>query len=173
MNFWARQAEARQRSRWLIAIFIAAVLAIVLAVNFVVLSLFAVVDAGQPIVADTHWITRHPQAAVTTTLLVLTIIGIANLYKTMSLAAGGGAVARSLGGMRVQADTTDPLQQRLMHVVEEMAIASGVPVPAIYVLEQEAGINAFAAGHVPANAAIAVTRGALQNLTRSELQGVI
>jgi len=173
MNFWARQAEARQRSRWLIAIFIAAVLAIMLAVNFVVLSLFALVDAGQPIVADTHWLARHPQAAVTTTLVVLAIIGIANLYKTMSLAGGGGTVARSLGGMRIQADTTDPLQQRLMHVVEEMAIASGVPVPAVYVLEQEEGINAFAAGHTSANAAIAVTRGALQNLNRTELQGVI
>ena len=173
MNFWARQAEARQRSRWLIAVFIAAVLAIVLAVNFVVLSLFALFDAGQPIVADTVWLARHPQAAITTTLVVLAIIGIANLYKSMSLSAGGGAVARSLGGLRVQADTTDPLQQRLVHIVEEMAIASGVPVPSVYVLEQEEGINAFAAGHTPANAAIAVTRGALQNLNRAELQGVI
>jgi Zn-dependent protease with chaperone function len=173
MNFWARQAEARQRSRWLVWIFIAAVLAIVLAVNFVVLSLFALFDAGQPIVADTVWLARHPLAAISTTLVVLAIIGIANLYKTMSLAAGGGAVARSLGGMRVQADTTDPLQQRLVHIVEEMAIASGVPVPSIYVLEHEEGINAFAAGHTPANAAIAVTRGALQNLNRAELQGVI
>lgn len=173
MNFWARQAEARQRSRWLVAIFIAAVLAIVLAVNFVVLSLFALFDAGQPVMADTVWLARHPQAVISTTLVVLAIIGIANLYKTMSLAAGGGAVARSLGGIRVQADTTDPLQRRLMHVVEEMAIASGLPVPAIYVLEQEDGINAFAAGHTPANAAIAVTRGTLQNLNRAELQGVI
>jgi Zn-dependent protease with chaperone function len=173
MNFWARQAEARRRSRWLIVIFTAAVLAIVLAVNFVVLSLFALLDAGQPVVADSLWLARHPQAAVITTLVVLAIIGIANLYKTMALSAGGGAVARALGGMRVQADTGDPLQQRLVHVVEEMAIASGVPVPAVYVLEQEDGINAFAAGHTPANAAIAVTRGALQNLSRAELQGVI
>ncbi|MCL4790895.1 MAG: M48 family metallopeptidase [Gammaproteobacteria bacterium] len=173
MNFWARQAEARQRSRWLVAIFIAAVLAIVLAVNFIVLSLLALFDAGQPAVADAVWLARHPQAALVTTLGVLGIIGIANLYKTMSLSAGGGVVARSLGGLRVQADTTDPLQQRLVHVVEEMAIASGVPVPAVYVLEQEEGINAFAAGHTPANAAIAVTRGALQHLNRAELQGVI
>jgi Zn-dependent protease with chaperone function len=173
MDFWTHQAEARQRSRWLIAIFITAVLAIVLAVNFVVLSLFALLEAGQPVVTDTLWLARHPQAAAITTLVVLAIIGIANLYKTMSLSAGGGAVARSLGGSRVQADTTDPLQQRLVHIVEEMAIASGVPVPAVYILEQEDGINAFAAGHTPANAAIAVTRGALQNLNRAELQGVI
>ena len=70
-------------------------------------------------------------------------------------------------------DATDPLRRRLMNVVEEMAIASGVPVPQVYVLEREAGINAFAAGHTPANAAIAVTRGTLVNLNRDELQGVI
>jgi Zn-dependent protease with chaperone function len=81
----------------------------------------------------------------------------------MSLSTGGGAVARSLGGLRVQADTSDPLQQRLVHVVEEMAIASGVPVPAVYVLDKESGINAFAAGYTPNDAAVAVTRGALQN----------
>ncbi len=71
------------------------------------------------------------------------------------------------------ADTTDPLRRRLLNVVEEMAIASGVPVPQVYILEREAGINAFAAGHNPANAAVTVTRGALVNLNRDELQGVI
>ncbi|HEY5809737.1 MAG TPA: M48 family metallopeptidase, partial [Povalibacter sp.] len=86
---------------------------------------------------------------------------------------GGGVVARSLGGVRVSPDTTDPLQRRLLNVVEEMAIASGVPMPEVYLLEQEAGINAFAAGHSPANAAVAVTRGTLTKLNRAELQGVI
>ena len=82
-------------------------------------------------------------------------------------------MAEQLGGTRVGADTTDPLKRRLRNVVEEMAIASGVPVPQVYVLEREAGINAFAAGYSPANAAVAVTRGALENLNRDELQGVI
>jgi Zn-dependent protease with chaperone function len=171
MDFWARQAEARQRSRWLILVFVVAVLAVVVAVNVVVLALFAVFDSGQ--VADTAWVARHPQAVTVATLAVLAVVAIANLYKTLSLSSGGGVVARSLGGMRVQADTRDPLQRRLLNVVEEMAIASGVPVPAVYVLEQEAGINAFAAGHTSANAAIAVTRGALEHLNRAELQGVI
>ncbi len=173
MDFWARQAEARQRSRWLLLVFVVAVVAVVVAVNVVVLTVFAVFDAGQPVMADAAWVGRHPRAVLVTTLAVLALIGIANLYKTMALAAGGGVVARSLGGSRVQADTVDPLQRRLVNVVAEMAIASGVPVPAVYVLEQEEGINAFAAGHTSANAAIAVTRGALQNLSRSELQGVI
>ncbi len=93
--------------------------------------------------------------------------------RTVTLSAGGSKVAEQLGGTRVSANTADPLHRRLLNVVEEMAIASGVPVPQVYVLEREAGINAFAAGHNTANAAVAVTRGALVNLNRDELQGVI
>jgi Zn-dependent protease with chaperone function len=104
---------------------------------------------------------------------VLAIILLASAYKTMVLGGGGGVVARSLGGVRISADTTDPLQRRLLNVVEEMAIASGVPMPEVYLLEQESGINAFAAGHNPSNAAIGVTRGTLTTLNRAELQGVI
>jgi Zn-dependent protease with chaperone function len=90
-----------------------------------------------------------------------------------SLSQGGGHVARSLGGKQVAGNDPDPLHQRLVNVVEEMAIASGLPVPEIYVLESERGINAFAAGRTPADAAIGVTRGALEQLTRDELQGVV
>ena len=173
MDFWARQADARRRSRWLVSLFLAAVAAVVVAVNLVVLAILAVADAGQAVTVEGSWLTAHPQAVLTTTLVVLGIIGITSLYKTMALGSGGGAVARSLGGLRVQAETRDPQEQRLVNIVEEMAIASGVPVPAVYVLEQEEGINAFAAGHTAANAAIAVTRGALRHLDRAELQGVI
>ncbi len=78
-----------------------------------------------------------------------------------------------MGGTLVPADVQDPLRRRLRNVVEEMAIASGVPVPEIYVLEEESGINAFAAGFTPSDAAVAVTRGTLELLDRDELQGVI
>jgi Zn-dependent protease with chaperone function len=91
----------------------------------------------------------------------------------MELRGGGGVVARSLGGVRVSSDTTDLKLRRLHNVIEEMAIASGVPMPEVYVLEQESAINAFAAGHTPANAAVTVTQGALDRLSRDELQGVI
>ena len=101
------------------------------------------------------------------------IIGLRACTRRRCCSGGGGVVARSLGGVRVSADTTDPLQRRLLNVVEEMAIASGVPMPEVYLLEQESGINAFAAGHNPANAAIGVTRGTLTTLNRAELQGVI
>jgi Zn-dependent protease with chaperone function len=91
----------------------------------------------------------------------------------LQLREGGGYVARSLGGVRVERSAQDPRRRLLHNVVEEMAIASGVPMPEVYVLEREEGINAFAAGHTPANAAVAVTRGALTRLNREQLQGVI
>src|SRR5690606_28971990 len=86
---------------------------------------------------------------------------------------GGSVVAGLLGGLPVNPATDDPDERRLVNVVEEMAIASGVPVPAIYVLPGEESINAFAAGYGVHDAAVAVTRGALKHLTRDELQGVI
>src|SRR5262245_2469427 len=98
---------------------------------------------------------------------------LASVYRTAQLARGGGHVAVSLGGTRVTGDGNDPLERRLVNVVEEMALASGVPVPEVYVLQQESSINALAAGRTTTDAAIAVTRGALERLTRSELQGII
>jgi Zn-dependent protease with chaperone function len=175
MDFFGRQAAARRASKWLVALFVLAVGAVVVAVNAVVLVVVAVfaTDAPTAMVPDGGWLTAHPGTTALTTLAVLGVIGIASLYKSATLSAGGGVVATSLGGERVAPNTTDPLRRRLLNVVEEMAIASGVPVPAVYVLEREAGINAFAAGHNPSNAAITVTRGALVHLNRAELQGVI
>ena len=104
---------------------------------------------------------------------VVVLIGGASGTKMLSLRRGGGAVAEMLGGRLVSEMTDDPHEQRLVNVVSEMAIASGTPVPLIYVLDGEAGINAFAAGHGVEDAAVAVTRGALEQFTRDELQGVI
>ena len=175
MNFFARQDEARRASRRLVVLFGLAVLAVVAAVDFVVFMLMRQAEARTLgyVPPLTDWLAMHPRMVVGTTLVVLAIISIASFYKTMVLGGGGGVVARSLGGVRISADTTDPLQRRLLNVVEEMAIASGVPMPEVYLLEQESGINAFAAGHNTSNAAIGVTRGALTTLNRSELQGVI
>jgi Zn-dependent protease with chaperone function len=82
-------------------------------------------------------------------------------------------VAESLGGRLVDSNTRDPNERKLLNVVEEMAIASGVPTPQVYVMDHESGINAFAAGHTPNDAAIGVTRGCIATLKRDELQGVI
>jgi Zn-dependent protease with chaperone function len=105
--------------------------------------------------------------------VVLGVIALASFWRIASLSRGGGALARALGAVQVSADTQVPRLRRLRNVVEEMSIASGVPVPELYLLEHEAGINAFAAGFSPADAAVCVTSGALDKLSRDELQGVI
>ncbi len=162
MNFFDAQDSARRATRGLIAAYGAATLLIVAGVTAVVA--FALYDRGTaPDVRVLAFV------AAGTALLIFG----ATLYKTARLASGGATVARELGGTPVPPDVGDPARRRLRNVVEEMAIASGVPVPEIFVLEQEAGINAFAAGFTPGDAAIAVTRGTLELLDRDELQGVI
>jgi Zn-dependent protease with chaperone function len=175
MDFFGRQAETRRLSRWLVLLFILAVGAIVVAIDAVAVVAVSILTSnnGGMLAAEEVRFVDYPLVIAITTVVVLGTIFVSSLVRTASLSAGGSSIAQSLGGTRVSADTTDPLRRRLMNVVEEMAIASGVPVPQVYVLEREAGINAFAAGHNPANAAVAVTRGALVNLNRSELQGVI
>ncbi len=175
MNFFEHQHQSRKLSRWLVVLFVSAVIAVVAAVDFVLFTAFASLgpDSYGIVVPNAEWLSAHSGLVVVTTLIVAGIIGVASLYKSVLLRGGGGAVARSLGGVRIASDTRDPLQRRLLNVVEEMSIASGVPMPEVYLLEQEAGINAFAAGQNPANAAIGVTRGAMTKLTRAELQGVI
>ena len=175
MDFFARQAETRRLSRWMVLLFILAIAAIVIAINLVVIVAVAIlaVEDGGLLAAQDMSLANYPLVVLVTSIVVLGTIGISSLVRTASLSSGGGAVAQQLGGTRVTSDTTDPLRKRLVNVVEEISIASGVPVPQVYVLEREAGINAFAAGHNPSNAAVAVTRGALVNLNRDELQGVI
>jgi Zn-dependent protease with chaperone function len=155
MNFFEHQAAARRASTRLVLLFGLAVLGIV-----------AAVDAAVYVAAGAGMI---PAA----TVLTLAVIGLSSLYRIASLRGGGEPVALQLGGVPVPEDTTDFNLRRLRNVVEEIAIASGVPVPRIYVLEHEAAINAFAAGYTPADAVVAVTRGALDRLNRDELQGVI
>jgi Zn-dependent protease with chaperone function len=101
------------------------------------------------------------------------VIFVVSTVNVMRLGGGGAAVADMVGARRVPSNTTDPLERRLRNVVEEMAIASGVRVPAVYVMDGERGINAFAAGWDVSGAVVAVTRGTLERLTRDELQGVV
>ena len=173
MDFYSRQAAARGQSRWLVWTFILALLAVALALDFVLFTFIAGQSGGYYGFNALGYAAAHPSQAVFSTLMVMGMLGLASLYKTMELRAGGGVVARSLGGVVISGDTPDLKRKRLLNVVEEMAIAAGVPMPEVYVLEQEPGINAFAAGHTPANAAVTVTQGALDRLTREELQGVI
>jgi Zn-dependent protease with chaperone function len=162
VSFFERQRAAKVSSVRLVVLFIAAVVGIVLAVDVVAFVLF-------------H---RQPPATLAgvlaaTSLGMLLIIAGGSISKTLSLRGGGGALAQSLGAAAVDPTTTDPVLRRYVNVVEEIALASGVPMPRLFVMEQEPGINAFAAGYTPADAAITVTGGALKQLNRDELQGVI
>ena len=176
MDFFEHQEKARRKTRYLIFLFILAVIAIVLAVDLVIATIIANVGNGSQgafVMPGATWAASNAGLMAWTSFGTAGFVGATSLYRLASLRAGGGSVARGLGGQAVAPDTRDPLRRRLYNVVEEMAIASGVPVPEVYVLENEPGINAFAAGFSTADAAVAVTRGTLENLSRDELQGVV
>ncbi|MCU0862953.1 MAG: M48 family metallopeptidase [Planctomycetes bacterium] len=166
MDFFGHQDRARATSKRLIVLFVLAVFGIIVALYVITRATLLVTDHRGSDLFD-------PPLFAIVALVTLGIIGAAMLVKTMQLRSGGGAVAQQLGGTPIGPDPRDPQERMLRNLVEEMAIASGVPVPEIYVLQGEAGINAFAAGWSPADAAIAVTRGCLDTLDRDELQGVI
>lgn len=175
MNFFERQDQARRSTRRLVLLFMAAVAMIILVVNAVVFTtvMAARTNAeGTALLADPG-AAFDPWMALWVSLAVVAVISVATLYRVASLREGGAAVARSLGATAVPTDVVDPDRRRLRNVVEEVALASGVPVPDIYVMEKEPGINAFAAGYSTTDAAVAVSRGCLEQLTREELQGVI
>jgi Zn-dependent protease with chaperone function len=101
------------------------------------------------------------------------VVGLASLYKTNELKTGGAVIAQMMGGQLVSPSTTHPEERKLMNVIEEMAIASSVPMPEVYVMQNEEGINAFAAGFTVDDAVIGVTAGCVYHLSRDELQGVM
>ncbi|KQY49630.1 M48 family metallopeptidase [Lysobacter sp. Root494] len=164
MNFFEHQTAARRHSSRLVLLFALAVAGIVFAVDFAVWIVFARADS-QP--------GEIGAMLVFTTLATLAIIGLGSVYRVATLRGGGESVALQMGGVAVPEHGNDFNLRRLRNVVEEIAIASGVPMPRLYVLEHESAINAFAAGYSPSDAVVAVTRGALERLNRDELQGVI
>jgi Zn-dependent protease with chaperone function len=169
MDFFQAQELARRNTRLLAIYFLLAVAAIAVAVHLAV-SASLMWSSTAPLL-DSWWRWDVLFGSLSGTSLL--IMG-GSLYKVSSLAAGGGAaVAEELGGRQVDPNSRDPMERRLLNVVEEMSIASGMPVPPVYVLDQDEGINAFAAGTKPRQAGVAVTRGCLEQLDRDELQGVI
>jgi len=173
MNFFDAEDHARRATRWLVIVYLLATALIVLGVTFVVGAVVYSTSEMSSAYTVREFIAAESSLLLAATLLTALFIAGATLYRTSVLAAGGSRVAMDMGGTSVTADTQDPLRRRLRNVVEEMAIASGVPVPEIFVLEEESSINAFAAGFTTGDAAIAVTRGTLELLERDELQGVI
>jgi Zn-dependent protease with chaperone function len=181
MNFFDYQDRARRWTRLLVGLYLLAVVLIVLAVYAAALVALSQApvhrqtraswDGGLPL-ATTPGLWQPEVFCWTTGLTLLILLG-GTAYKIAELSGGGAVVARLLGGTPVPLQPSDPGEQRLRNVVEEMSIAAGLPVPELFVLPGENGINAFAAGLTSRDAAIAVTRGALRVLTRDELQGVV
>jgi Zn-dependent protease with chaperone function len=178
VDFFERQDQARRNTKWLVLYFVAGVAALIAVVYLACAAIFLGVNSRhhrdyveeQQLQPTDLW---DPKLFLGVAVGTLAVIGLGSAFKTLELARGGSAVATMLGGEPVSPATTDPDERRLLNVVEEMAIAAGVPVPQVYVLRAERGINAFAAGHSTSDAVVTVTEGSLRLLSRDELQGVI
>ena len=167
MNFFRAQDEARGRTTKLVAL-------LVLAIVVLAGSLYAVAILGQHKLRrgrEIDWF-QGDVFFWTAGVALIVIIG-GSLVRIAELSKGGGTIALRLGGRLVSGVTKDLAERRYLNVVQEMALASGLPMPLCFVIDGDETINAFAAGNSPQDAAVGVTRGALRNLTRDELQGVI
>ena len=172
MDFFERQDKARRSTAFLVFYFIVAIILMIGSIYLVVAALtgaFELKNASE----ETTTSVSQPAVFLLTAFGTLGVIAAGSFFKTLALARGGRAVAELLDGRLVNPNSIDAHERKLLNVVEEMAIASGVPVPQVYVMDGENGINAFAAGHSASDAAISVTRGGMTMLTRDELQGVI
>ncbi len=168
MDFFASQARARRHTRVLIVLFASAVLVVAVLTNLALIVASRLIDP----VGFSGMGSFNPETFACVTVFVAMVICAGSVIRIISLRSGGAAVAETLAGKLVVAGQLDPLRQRLLNVVEEMAIASGTPVPQVYILPDEA-INAFAAGYEPGDAVIVVTEGTLKQLNRDQLQGVV
>jgi len=159
MDFFDQQTRAQSKTRLLIVYFVLAVIGIIAAIQGVAALIFSQSYTDLEMLA---WVSGGVAATV--------LLG--SLTKMAELSQGGRVVAAMLGGEPVLGNTVDPDERKLLNIIEEMSLASGVPVPEVFVLP-DPSINAFAAGHGPGDTAIGVTRGCIAQLTRDELQGVI
>jgi Zn-dependent protease with chaperone function len=185
-DFFDRQDHARRQTIRLLVMFVLSVVVIILAIYLVAVVALGGMESYAPLHASHRFLyapepLRPPsgptlwnaQVFLWVTLGTILVIVLGSLYKIGELSSGGESIALLLGGRAINPQTIDLAERRLLNVIEEMALASGVPVPPVYVLDHEAGINAFAAGHQPGDAVVAVSAGCLKYLTREELQGVL
>ena len=101
-------------------------------------------------------------------LATLIAVGLAGLISLGSFFAGDQLVLATSKARQVDAESAP----QLMNVVQEMAIAAGIPMPRVYIIDDTAP-NAFATGRDPQHASVAVTSGLLEKMDREELQGVL
>lgn len=171
MDFFEHQEAARKKTHQLVFLFLLSLAAIVVSIYALILGIM-LFSGGRAYVHSgiSFW---DPALFLYTAISTVTVVSLASGYKILQLSGGGSVVARNLGGRQIDGRTTDYHERRLLNVVEEMAIAAGVPVPTVYVMDNEDGINAFAAGKSTSDAVIGITRGGMTLLSRDELQGVI
>lgn len=168
-DFFAHQDLARKHTRRFVLLYIAAVLLICLVLAVIAFgAMWFSYDPEQP-----GQLAGSLTVAAVAALIAGFVIGGGSLYRVMELRGGGSVVAAALGGRLIDPSSRDPDERRVLNVVEEMAIASGVPVPPVYIMRNEKGINAFAAGYKSGDAVIGVTQGCVEGLSREELQGVM
>lgn len=181
MDFFAQQEKARRNTFYLVFLYLLSIIGII-AVIYLILLVYLTHGKVNEIVQYCSNYNFHNQfcdqlfhlktlATIASGVFVVVFLG--SIWKLIALSRGGTYVAQSLGGRLVDRNTGDPLEKRLLNIVEEMSIASGISVPDTYIMSNEGAINAFAAGYSPKDAVVAVTRGCLEKLNREELQGVI
>lgn len=178
MDFFAQQDLARRNTRLLLLLFTVTVAVLVLLTNALLAGfLWFTEDYNLYAGSRSGWRGFLAQFSggrfALIGLLVVATVAIVSFVRWLQLAAGGRAIAEALGAEPVLPQTRDAHERRALNVVQEIALAAGMPVPDLYLLRNERGINAFAAGTTPADAVVAVTSGALHHLQRHELQGVV
>ena len=178
MNFYTHQDNARKHTSYLICLFMLAVITLITITNLMIATFYWAIHYNKAVfsVQLTPWQLIGQlgwETFLSINLSIIMVIMGAIFLKWRSLSAGGSSVAVALGGRVLCASTANTKERRLLNVVEEMAIAAGMPVPLVYLLESEPAINAFAAGRTPADAVIGVSKGSLDQLNREQLQGVI
>jgi len=170
MDFFGNQNAARHKTGILIVYFLLAVTCMIGALYAVVVLVCSFKSLKNSSEAIDWW---RPELLIGVAGGTIAIIVLGSLYKTFELRGGGERIAQMLGGRQLSPTTSDRSERRLLNIVEEMAIASGMPVPPVYLLDDEQSINAFAAGYSPGDAVIGINRGTIKALNRDELQGVI
>ena len=179
MNFFEHQDKARRNARVLTLFFLIAVFALIVITNLVAAAFlwmnedYNLYSGGshQGLAGFLSYFTWARFGGIG--MAISGTVSLVVAAKWLQLSKGGKTVAESMGGSRILAQGSDPGERRVLNVVQELALAANMPVPVVYVLNDERGINAFAAGITPADAVVAVTRGAIQQLKRHEVQGVI
>src|ERR1035437_9774750 len=164
MDFFAQQQSARQYTYRLVLLLLAAVIAVTAVTDLLV-------TLGTALIFDRHDLPWLFHQLLVGTMLIAILI--AARWRQYQLRGGGDSIAKMVNARQIMPDTANIDERRLLNVVDEMSIASGVTAPSVWVMDKELGINTFAAGYSANQSVLVVTQGMLTQLNRDELQGII